>query len=150
MVQVHERWSQPHPSEYGFLKRCLFIYLAVPGLSCSVWDLILWSGMEHMAPCIGSAGRVLATQPWENSWIWLLRSPTYNLELFPCHLITVWPRSCFHILKFTFLLLIGRPLCNFTMLLRPKWQVLEKHFIYSQCHTWGVWQDVLNSLIQRL
>ena len=32
----------------------LFIYLAVPGLSCSMWDLVPWSGIEPGLPHIGS------------------------------------------------------------------------------------------------
>ena len=29
-----------------FLKKILFVYLAVPGLSCSMWDLAPWPGIE--------------------------------------------------------------------------------------------------------
>ena len=36
-----------------FLKY-LFINLAVPGLSCSMWDLVPWPGIEPKPPCIGS------------------------------------------------------------------------------------------------
>ena len=29
-----------------FFKKILFVYLAVPGLSCSMWDLAPWPGIE--------------------------------------------------------------------------------------------------------
>ena len=31
----------------------LFMYLAVPGLSCSMWDLVLWPGIEPGPPALG-------------------------------------------------------------------------------------------------
>ena len=33
----------------------IFIYLAVLGLSCSLWDLVPWSGIEPRPPALGSA-----------------------------------------------------------------------------------------------
>ena len=58
--------STPLPSRFLKVRLCflvfsfflkylfLFIYLAVPGLSCSMWDLVPWSGIEPGLPHIGS------------------------------------------------------------------------------------------------
>ena len=36
-----------------FLNFCLFIYLAVPGLSCGMWDLVLWPRINPGPPALG-------------------------------------------------------------------------------------------------
>ena len=52
---------------YGFChtslkkKKNLNIYLAMPGLSCSMWDLVPWPGIEPGSPALGAW--VLATGP---------------------------------------------------------------------------------------
>ena len=49
--------SSRHNSEtsqlHSFLKT-FFIYLAVPGLSCGLWDLVLWPGIKPMPPALGA------------------------------------------------------------------------------------------------
>ena len=37
-----------------FFKKCLFIYLPVPGLSCGMQDLVPWPGIEPRAPVLGT------------------------------------------------------------------------------------------------
>ena len=38
---------------YIYLILSLFIYLATPGLSCSMWDLVPWAGIEPGPPALG-------------------------------------------------------------------------------------------------
>ena len=38
----------------SFLKKYLNIYLAMPGLSCSMWDLVPWPGIEPGSPALGA------------------------------------------------------------------------------------------------
>ena len=55
--------SACHPAKYSSpfkimplnFKNIYFIYLTLPGLSCSMWNLVPWSGIEPGAPCVGSA-----------------------------------------------------------------------------------------------
>ena len=35
-----------------FLKKYLFIYLAAPGLSCSIWDLVPWAEVKPRPPAL--------------------------------------------------------------------------------------------------
>ena len=37
-----------------FFKKYLLIYLAAPGLSCSMWDLVPWPGIEPGPPALGA------------------------------------------------------------------------------------------------
>ena len=54
------RWMQPVPAwRQPYLKHFIFIYLAVPVLSCSMWtltcgmwDLVLWPGIEPKPPAL--------------------------------------------------------------------------------------------------
>ena len=45
--------NNPHVS-FLFICFYLFIYLAAPGLSCSMWDLVPWPGMEPKLPALGA------------------------------------------------------------------------------------------------
>ena len=49
------------PWQNNFFKKYLFIYLAAPSLSCGVWDLVPWLGIEAGPPEL--AGRFLTTAP---------------------------------------------------------------------------------------
>ena len=44
----------------GFLKKYLFIYLTALDLSCSIWDLVPWPGIEPRTPALGA----LSLSPW--------------------------------------------------------------------------------------
>ena len=39
-----------------FVYSCVFIYLTVPGLSCGVWDLVLWPRIGPRPPALGLLG----------------------------------------------------------------------------------------------
>ena len=56
----------------------LIIYLAAPDLSCSMWDLVPWPGIEPGAPYFGS--RVLATGPPGKSLWYLLNNKILEME----------------------------------------------------------------------
>ena len=43
-----------------FFKKYLFIYLSALDLSCSIWDLVLWPGLEPRTPALGA----LSLSPW--------------------------------------------------------------------------------------
>ena len=40
-------------AQHVFFFFLTFIYLAAPGLSCSMWDLVPWPGMEPKLPALG-------------------------------------------------------------------------------------------------
>ena len=78
----------------GFLN--VFIYLAVPGLSCGMWDLVPWPGIKPRCPALGAG--VLASgpprSPYSPSFTGVVtkRIPADNLLLSNHHL-RVSPRQ---------------------------------------------------------
>ena len=49
-------WQSQNPSRFGGFCFCLtfiFIYLATPGLSCGMQDLVPWPGVEPWLPVLG-------------------------------------------------------------------------------------------------
>ena len=52
------------------LKKILFIYLAAPGLSCGMWDLVPWPGIEPKPPDWERG--ILTTGPPGKSLVYLL------------------------------------------------------------------------------
>ena len=44
----------PFVSDYSLKKMFLFIYLPMIGLSCSMWDLVLWPGIKREPPALGA------------------------------------------------------------------------------------------------
>ena len=44
----------PFVSDDSLKKMFLFIYLAMIGLSCSMWDLVLWPGIKPEPPALGA------------------------------------------------------------------------------------------------
>ena len=44
----------------GFFKKYLFIYLTARDLSCSIWDLVPWPGIEARTAALGA----LSLSPW--------------------------------------------------------------------------------------
>ena len=94
-----------------FLKKYLFIHLAVLGLSCGVqdlsygmWDLVPWPGMESQPPTIGAQSLshwTMREVPWFHSWM---------LRCFPLHTsLNALPISVF-LSGHLFLLLVLHPL----------------------------------------
>ena len=47
-------WSWNNASSLLKTNKKRFIYLAVPGLICGMWDLVPWSGMEPRSPVLGA------------------------------------------------------------------------------------------------
>ena len=58
--QITSWWSYSHFFKQSLccilvfiLKKFFFYYFTMPGLSCSMWDLVLWPGIEPRLPVLG-------------------------------------------------------------------------------------------------
>ena len=74
-----------------------FIYLAAPGLSCSMWDLAPWTRIEPRPPCIDSLeSEPLGHQgsPWGVSFISMLIP--FMTQIYPYDLITSQKPHFYH------------------------------------------------------
>ena len=57
-----------------FLKKLLFIYLAAPGLTCGMQDLVPWPGIEPRPPAVGAQSLIHWTTR-EVPQLWILMLP---------------------------------------------------------------------------